>query len=68
MPPRAHAVFTPLINHAKAPALSLPCGAGRDRLPVGLQVVGPRGLDRRVLRFAAVAERAFAELCPGAGS
>ncbi|MGF7175042.1 amidase [Azospirillum doebereinerae] len=68
VPPRAHAVFTPLINHAKAPALSLPCGRGRDRLPVGLQIAGPRGLDRRVLRFAAVAERAFAELWPGAGS
>ncbi|SMH48348.1 amidase [Azospirillum agricola] len=67
VPPRAHAVFTPLVNHAKAPALSLPCGRGRDRLPVGLQIVGPRGFDRRVLRFAAVAERAFAEFWPGAG-
>ncbi|WP_449235868.1 amidase [Azospirillum doebereinerae] len=68
VPPRAHAVFTPLINHAKAPALSLPCGRGRDRLPVGVQVVGPRGSDRRVLRFAAVAERAFADVWPGADS
>jgi len=60
VPPRAHAVFTPLINHAKAPALSLPCGTGRDGLPVGLQIAGPRGLDRRVLRFAAFVERTLA--------
>lgn len=57
VPPRAHAVFTPLFNHARVPALSLPCGRGRDRLPVGLQIVGPRGADRRVLAFAAFAER-----------
>lgn len=60
VPPRAHAVFTPLFNHAKVPALSLPCGVGRDRLPVGLQIVGPRGQDRRVLRVAAFAERTLA--------
>ncbi|ALG72892.1 amidotransferase [Azospirillum thiophilum] len=60
VPPRAHAVFTPLFNHAKAPALSLPCGTGRDRLPVGLQIVAPRGMDRRVLRFAAFAEETLA--------
>ncbi|MBK1840205.1 amidase [Azospirillum sp. YIM B02556] len=60
VPPRAHAVFTPLFNHAKGPALSLPCGTGRDGLPVGLQVVAPRGLDRRVLRFAAFAETVLA--------
>ncbi|CAO3437091.1 amidase [Azospirillum endophyticum] len=60
VPPRAHAVFTPLFNHAKVPALSLPCGTGRSGLPVGLQVVAPRGLDRRVLRFAAFIETVLA--------
>ena len=60
VPPRAHAVFTPLFNHAKVPALSLPCGTGRDGLPVGLQVVAPRGLDRRVLRFSAFIETLLA--------
>ncbi|MGH7037781.1 MAG: amidase [Stellaceae bacterium] len=56
VPPRGHAVFTPLFNHAKVPAISIPCGTGRDGLPVGLQIVGPRGNDRRVLRFAQFAE------------
>ncbi|MBF5095761.1 amidase [Azospirillum sp. INR13] len=60
VPPRAHAVFTPLFNHAKVPALSLPCGTGRGGLPVGLQIVAPRGMDRRVLRFAAFAEETLA--------
>ncbi len=55
-PPRGHAVFTPLFNHARVPAISIPCGAGRDGLPVGLQIVGARGADRRVLRVAAQVE------------
>ncbi|PWC40007.1 amidase, partial [Azospirillum sp. TSO35-2] len=66
VPPRAHAVFTPLINHAKAPAVSVPCGTGRDGLPVGVQIAGPRGLDRRVLRFAAVVERTLGSQGRGA--
>ena len=58
--PRGHAVFTGLFNHALVPAISIPCGAGANGLPVGLQIVGPRYADRRVLRFAADAERALA--------
>lgn len=56
---RAHAVFTPLFNYAKVPALSLPCGNGRDGLPVGLQIIGARGSDLDVLAFAAFAEHAM---------
>lgn len=54
--PRGHAVFTPLFNHGLVPAISIPCGQGRDGLPVGLQIIGRRGQDRRVLAAAAVAE------------
>lgn len=57
--PRGHAVFTPLLNHAKVPAISIPCGNGRAGLPVGLQIIGARGSDRDVLAFAAFAERAM---------
>ncbi len=53
VPPRGHAVFTPLFNHAQVPAISVPCGSGRDGLPVGLQIIGPRGADHRVLAIAA---------------
>jgi len=58
---RDHAAFTPLFNHARTPAISIPCGAGQGGLPVGLQVVGPRLADWRVLAAAAWMERSLAE-------
>ena len=54
---RGHAVFTPFFNHALTPALSLPCGTGRDNLPVGLQMIARRGADWLLLRSAASAGR-----------
>lgn len=62
VPPRGHAVFTPLINHALAAAISIPCGRGRDALPVGLQIIAPRGADHRVLKAAAAAESLLADM------
>jgi aspartyl-tRNA(Asn)/glutamyl-tRNA(Gln) amidotransferase subunit A len=50
--PRAHAVFTPFVNHAMAAAISIPCGSGRDGLPVGLQAIAARGRDRQLLAAA----------------
>jgi aspartyl-tRNA(Asn)/glutamyl-tRNA(Gln) amidotransferase subunit A len=58
--PRAHAVFTPFVNHAMAAAISLPCGHGRDRLPVGLQVIAARGRDCQLLAAAAEIEAVLA--------
>ena len=40
-------------NLAGLPAASVPIGTGRDGLPVGLQVMGPRRSDERVLHVAA---------------
>jgi aspartyl-tRNA(Asn)/glutamyl-tRNA(Gln) amidotransferase subunit A len=57
--PRGHAAFTPLFNYCGAPAVSIPCGFGRDRLPLGLQIAGPRHSDARVLAAAWQAERVF---------
>lgn len=57
--PRGHAVFTPLFNLALAPGVSVPCGTGRDGLPVGLQIVAPRLHDRPLLAMAQRAETAF---------
>ncbi|MFN9029908.1 MAG: amidase [Betaproteobacteria bacterium] len=55
--PRAHAAFTPLFNYCGVPALTLPCGVGADGLPVGLQIVGSRWQDERVLGLAGQLER-----------
>ncbi len=45
-------------NLAGLPAASVPIGAGRDGLPVGLQVLGRRGDDTAVLQVAALVDAA----------
>jgi Asp-tRNA(Asn)/Glu-tRNA(Gln) amidotransferase A subunit family amidase len=45
-------------NLTGMPATSVPAGVGRDGLPVGLQIMGPRWSDARTLRVAAAFERA----------
>ena len=57
--PRGHAAFTPLFNLALTPGISVPCGSGRDSLPVGLQIVAPRLHDRPLLAMAQRAEMAL---------
>ena len=57
---RAHAAFTPFVNHALGCAISIPCGTDRHGLPIGLQIIGPRFADRRVLALAHRAERLLA--------
>jgi aspartyl-tRNA(Asn)/glutamyl-tRNA(Gln) amidotransferase subunit A len=59
--PRDHAALTPRFNHAQLPALSMPCGTGRNGLPVGMQIVGPRGADTTVLAAALRVERILSE-------
>jgi aspartyl-tRNA(Asn)/glutamyl-tRNA(Gln) amidotransferase subunit A len=50
--PRGHAVFTPFVNHARLPAISIPCGRDATALPFGLQLIARRGQDRTLLRAA----------------
>ena len=57
---RGHAVFTPLFNHARQPAISIPCGVDRRGLPIGLQIVAPRFQDARLLAIAARIEAILA--------
>lgn len=54
--PRGHAAFTPLFNYCGVPACSVPVGLVNG-LPVGLQVVGPRMEDARVMAFVSEVER-----------
>jgi aspartyl-tRNA(Asn)/glutamyl-tRNA(Gln) amidotransferase subunit A len=55
--------FTYPFNMTQQPAASLPCGFTAAGLPVGLQVVGPKHADARVL----TACRAFEEARPWQG-
>ena len=49
---RAHAAFTPFVNHARLPAISIPCGRDPSGLPFGLQIIARRGQDRLLLHMA----------------
>ena len=50
--------FSGWVNLAKLPAASVPCGTTKSGLPIGLQIVGPRFSEARVLRMARAVERA----------
>lgn len=45
-------------NLTQQPAVTVPCGLSAEGLPVGLQIVGPRHGDQRVLDAAAAYEAA----------
>ncbi|MPZ17474.1 MAG: Asp-tRNA(Asn)/Glu-tRNA(Gln) amidotransferase subunit GatA [Luteitalea sp.] len=52
-------VFTVSANLAGIPGVSVPCGFTRDRLPVGLQILGRPFDEATVLRVGDAYERAF---------
>ena len=52
--------FTYPFNLTGQPALTVPAGLGPQGLPVGMQIVGPRGSDRFILEVA----KRFEELAP----
>jgi aspartyl-tRNA(Asn)/glutamyl-tRNA(Gln) amidotransferase subunit A len=57
LPPSGMAAFTLPINLVWIPAATVRAGFSRANLPVGLQIVGPRGSDDRVLQAARRFER-----------
>lgn len=57
--------LTQLFNLTGHPSIALPAGRGRDGLPRGLQLVGPRGATERLLAAAAAVER---QISGGPGS
>ncbi len=57
-PTLAWSPFTYPFNLTGEPAISIPCGWTEAGLPVGLQIVGPRFAEGRVLRAAAAFEAA----------
>ena len=51
--------FTYPFNLTGQPAITVPCGLTRAGLPVGLQIVGPRHADARVLQAAHALQQAM---------
>ena len=49
-------------NLCGLPAISMPIGTGRDGLPVGLQVLGPRWSEPMLLQAAVLIERSLGRL------
>ena len=49
------------INLSQQPACVVPCGRTKGGLPVGLQIIGARGADAKVLSAACAFEAAFSE-------
>lgn len=53
-------IFSTIWTFAGAPALTLPLMRGSHGLPLGVQMIGPRGRDGRLLRTARWLEQALA--------
>ncbi|MFK7880874.1 amidase [Roseobacter sp.] len=60
--PRDHAAFTPQINHAGVPAVSLPCGTDSIGRPLGLQLIAQAGQDAELIALALQLEPILKEI------
>jgi aspartyl-tRNA(Asn)/glutamyl-tRNA(Gln) amidotransferase subunit A len=56
--PRGHAVYTGWVNAAGLPGLALPCAPSKEGLPIGMQIIGPRGADDLLLQVGEAFEAA----------
>ena len=57
-----HIVFTLPASLAGIPGLSVPCGFSSDKLPIGLQILGPHFREELILRIAYQFEQATPHL------
>ncbi len=55
-------LYTTSANLAGLPAISVPTTLDENKMPLGLQLLGPRFADKRVLHFARQFEKARGEL------
>jgi len=61
--PAGYITYTFIANYTGIPALTLPCGIV-DRLPVGLQIMGPGGSEPLLLAAAGVARQVLGDISP----
>ena len=52
-------VFTVFANLAGLPALSLPCSFSKDKLPIGIQLIGDTFCEQKILNIAKALEEDF---------
>jgi aspartyl-tRNA(Asn)/glutamyl-tRNA(Gln) amidotransferase subunit A len=57
-------LYSAVYNLVGLPAVSVPCGLSSEGLPMGLQIVGPRDRDERVLSIGAAVEMLSAPAYP----
>ena len=50
-------IYTVAVNLAGLPAVSLPCGRDDKGLPIGMQIIGNRFSEEKILRAAGSYER-----------
>lgn len=60
--PRDHAAFTPQVNHAGVPALSIPCGTTSTGLPLGVQLIAGADRDGALIALAQAFEPIFKDI------
>jgi len=51
-------IFTISANLAGIPAISIPCGVTKEKLPIGLQILGKHFDEEGILRVAYAYEQA----------
>ncbi len=59
-----HFRFPPIFNALELPVTQVPLGLGREGLPLGVQVVAPRGADHRSIAVAMALERSLGGWVP----
>lgn len=52
-------VYTVAVNLAGLPAMTLPCGFDKKGLPIGMQIIGDRFMEKKVLRCAYSAQQSY---------
>ena len=56
-------ICTVTVNIAGLPGISVPCGFGAGSLPIGLQLIGPKFSEAKLLGVAKTYETARGWLC-----